>query len=481
MSYDFPTFKVDEIKNAIELKAKATTDGKNNLPRTDSRTFSKCENDGISKTDEFRNKEVKRAAEYLRPIKQVIVDSVNELDQKPYYIEQFENTIQKTLNDAIGKLSNLKNAFKIEDNQVRTFKLENHLSREPRPLSILSIIIGLIVITVLFLIELEVNSNLLAPAMISGKAEGMAIAGAVAGLNVLVSFFIGYIVLKHFHHVQAKKRILAKIGLFFYSIFIIYINWSMGAYRSIYEATGVNFTDSLTGAATVEAVSGNATFPWTVSLTFTSLILVFVGIGFALISLVDGYFFDDRYPGYGSVGKDRKEKENEINRIRQHVTTEINLKFKNELRQTREKQGKLQQTTLKNWTNSKTEVENVFEKYRRFADELDDGLDNIIGEYRSVNGMYRTTGEPEYWKDEQGKVKTRYYKLSEVKKQPEKVFLDFSSFYINRGEREKRAKFYQDQINNEANKYIAQMNEYLKKVGKEITDIREKFDVHTTA
>ena len=122
MSYDFPTFKVDEIKNAIELKAKATTDGKNNLPRTDSRTFSKCENDGISKTDEFRNKEVKRAAEYLRPIKQVIVDSVNELDQKPYYIEQFENTIQKTLNDAIGKLSNLKNAFKIEDNQVRTFK-----------------------------------------------------------------------------------------------------------------------------------------------------------------------------------------------------------------------------------------------------------------------------------------------------------------------------------------------------------------------
>jgi hypothetical protein len=211
------------------------------------------------------------------------------------------------------------------------------------------------------------------------------------------------------------------------------------------------------------------------------LILAFVGIGFALISLVDGYFFDDRYPGYGSVGKDRKEKENEINRIRQHVTTEINLKFKNELRQTREKQGKLHQTTLKNWTNSKTEVENVFEKYRRFADELDDGLDNIIGEYRSVNGMYRTTGEPEYWKDEQGKVKTRYYKLSEVKKQPEKVFLDFSSFYINRGEREKRAKFYQDQINNEANKYIAQMNEYLKKVGKEITDIREKFDVHTTA
>ena len=201
--------------------------------------------------------------------------------------------------------------------------------------------------------------------MISGKAEGLAIAGAVAGLNVLVSFFIGYIALKHFHHVQVKKRILAKIGLFFYTIFIFYINWSMGAYRSIYEATGENFADSLTGASTTAtAVIGNATFPWTVGLTFTSMILVFVGIGFALISLIDGYFFDDRYPGYGSVGKDRKERENEINRIRQHITTEINLKFKNELRKTREEQEKLTKNTLNNWSTCTTEVENVFEKYR---------------------------------------------------------------------------------------------------------------------
>ena len=482
MSFEFPTFKVAEIESAINIKDQATTDGKNNLPRTNSRTFSNCENEAITKTDALRNKEVKRAAEYLKPKKKTISDSQSELDKKPYYIEQFENTVQKTLNDAVGKLSNLKNAFSIEDNQVRTFKLENRLSREPKPLTTIGIIIGLIVISVLFYVELEVNSNLLAPAMISGKAEGLAIAGAVAGLNVLVSFFIGYIALKHFHHVQVKKRILAKIGLFFYTIFIFYINWSMGAYRSIYEATGENFADSLTGASTTAtAAIGNATFPWTVGLTFTSMILVFVGIGFALVSLIDGYFFDDRYPGYGSVGKDRKEKENEINRIRQHITTEINLKFKSELRQTREKEEKLTKNILNNWSTCTTEVENVFEKYRRFANELDDGLDHIIGEYRSVNGMYRTTAEPEYWKDEKGKVKTRYYNLSETKKLPEKVFLDFASFYLTRDEIEKKRKSYQDFIASEANKYIAQLNEQQQRVTKEISDIREKFNVHKIA
>ena len=95
--------------------------------------------------------------------------------------------------------------------------------------------------------------------------------------------------------------------------------------------------------------------------------------------------------------------------------------------------------------------------------------------------MYRTTAEPEYWKDEKGKVKTRYYNLSETKKLPEKVFLDFTSFYLTRDEIEKKRKSYQDFIASEANKYIAQLNEQQQKATKEISDIREKYNVHTIA
>ena len=484
MSFEFRSFgekEIAEVEKNIDLKIQARTDGKNNLPREGSRTFSNCENEAITKVDSIRNEDIKKAAAYLDPKKKIITDTQAELDQTFFYIEQFKNDIKRTLNTAVGKLSNLKNEFTIEDNHVRTFKLENKLSREPKPLTTLGIVIGMLVIAILFYIELEVNSNLLAPAMISGKAEGLAIAGAVAGLNVLVSFFVGYIALKHFHHVELKKRVMAKIGLFVYAIFIIYINWSMGAYRSIYEATGVNLTDVLTGVATAEAVSGNATFPWTVTLTFTSLILVFVGIGFALLSLVDGYFFDDRYPGFGRVGKERKEKQKEINRIREHISTEINNKFKNELRSVREKQNKLTQTTLAKWANACTEIESVFEKYRRFAKELNEGLDHIIGEYRDVNGMFRNKAEPDYWKDDKGKVKTRYYNLSEEKMSAEKVFLDFVDLHLTRDEIGKRRKIYQDNIADNANKYISEINNSQKEVEGEIKNIREKYNVHATS
>ena len=128
-----------------------------------------------------------------------------------------------------------------------------------------------------------------------------------------------------------------------------------------------------------------------------------------------------------------------------------------------------------------TEVENVFEKYRRFANELDDGIDHVIGEYRTVNSMYRTTDEPTYWKDKEGKVKTRYYNMLEVKKHPEKVFLDFVNFYSTRDEIERQRKIYQDIITNEANKYIGQINDYQLKVIKEINEIKEKYNVHSVA
>ena len=92
---------------------------------------------------------------------------------------------------------------------------------------------------------------------------------------------------------------------------------------NIAEATGANLIDAIMGKSSVatDTVVGNPAFPWSVDLTFTSLILVFVGIGFALASLIDGYLFNDPYPGYGSVGKDRNENQKEINRMIEELCT----------------------------------------------------------------------------------------------------------------------------------------------------------------
>jgi len=480
MTYDFENVKVKQIEDKINLKETATNDGKNNLPRSSSETFSNCENEAIITADEFRNNQVSKAVDYLNSIKGKVIDSTAKLGQKNFYIDEFKNRIEQTLTAAEGKLSNLKSAYTTQNNEVRNFKLENKLNREPKSLTTFNILIAMGVIAVLFYIELQVNANLLAPAMASGLKEGLAIAAAVAGLNVFVSFAVGFYALKNFHHVQRIRRNISKFGLTIYLMFIIYLNWSLGAYRAIHEATGENLIDAIMGksSVTTDAVVGNPAFPWSVDLTFTSLILVFVGIGFALASLIDGYLFNDPYPGYGSVGKDRNENQKEINRMREHLSSEITGLFKNEIRKTSENRDLIINTTLrKEWVPNITSLENTFEGYRRFANELSFALDHTIGEYRSFNSMFRTDSEPKYWRDDNGKVKTNYYELSDEKRNPEKVFRDFAILYLNKDQIEKKIEEYQNKIQDESNDFINKLNSYNEEINQKIEEMRSRYDI----
>ena len=479
MSYDFINFKVKELEDKINLKETATNDGKNNLPRSSSETFSNCENEAIINADEVRNNQVSKAVDYLNSIKEKLIDSTANLGQNHFYIDELKNKVQRTLTAAEGKLSNLKDSYIIQNKEVRNFKLENNLNRDPQSLSIVNVIVGIFVIAILFIIELQVNANLLAPAMTSGKREGLSIAGAVAGLNVFVSFAVGYYALKNFHHVQKVRKYISKFCLTLYLLFISYLNWSLGAYRAIHETDNVNLMDLMMGnTETTSMITGNPNLPWTVDLTFTSFILIFVGIGFALASLIDGYLFDDPYPGYGSVGKNRNENKKEINRIREHISTEVSSLINEETRKAGEIRDKLINNTLrKDWIPSITALDNTFEGYRRFSQQISEALDHTIGEYRSINSMYRTDEEPNYWKDSDGKTLKEFYKLSEEKLDPNKVFKDFEKLYLNKEEIEKKIEFYQNQIQNESNEYINSINKFNDEVNLTIENVRSKYDV----
>jgi hypothetical protein len=479
MSYDFSNVKVLQIEEKINLKETATNDGKNNLPRSASETFSNCENEAIITADEFRNNQVSKAVDYLNSIKGKVIDSTAKLGQKNFYVDEFKNRIEQTLTAAEGKLSNLKSAFTTQNNEVRNFKLENKLNREPRSLTAMNILIGIGVIAVLFTIEAQLNATLLADAMGGGKGAGLAASGAVAGLNVFVSFAIGYYCLKNFHHVKQIRKILSKIGLAVYLIFISYLNWCLGAFRATHDAGGADLISRITGEAGNNMVEmGNELLPWTVELNFSSFILIFVGLAFAIGSLIDGYLFDDPYPGYGSVGKDRNENHKEINRMREHLSSEITGLFKNEIRKTGEKRDTIINNTLRNeWVPSITSLENTFEGYRRFAEELSFALDHTIGEYRSTNGMFRTDAEPKYWKDDNGKVKTKYYELREEKRDPEKVFRDYAVLYLNKDQIEKKIENYQNKIQDESNDFINKLNSYNEEVNKNIEDMRSRYDI----
>ena len=93
MSYIFTNVKVLQIEDKINLKETATNDGKNNLPRSASETFSNCENEAIITADEFRNNQVSKAVDYLNTIKGKVIDSTAKLGQQHFYIDEFKKYV----------------------------------------------------------------------------------------------------------------------------------------------------------------------------------------------------------------------------------------------------------------------------------------------------------------------------------------------------------------------------------------------------
>ena len=504
MGYEFPGFRVEEVTKSCQAEENATTDGKRNLPPPTAEVFSKTENCVIQKSDQFRQKHVKECALSLTKNKDKIINYEANLGTEYFSMAELTKDVKKTEAAAVGKLSRYRDDYVAEDREVQNFAKENNITREPKHISIVGIIIALIVVAVLFFIELEVNSEILKTAIGGGKAAGRAVAGSIAALNVFVSFAAGIFLLKNFHHAKTPRRLAGQLGTFFYSLFIIYINWMMGAYRAIYETHGIKMLATLgekkseaqvameamcgkglilTNQAAVmanegvEAICASAVTPWLISLTPKSAILIFVGIGFALISLIDGYFFDDPYPGYGRIGKHRNENKTEIDRIREHLATEMDSHFSKNTTSANNKRDQLIKVDLLNWTKETTDLEHTFAEYERFAKQIDDGVDNECGRYRAINSQYRSAEIPKYWRDEAGKVKKRYYDLPVDKKNAESVFPSFATSHLKKDEIEKMIENYRNKITTAFDQFNVDLNKYREEVNKIIEDIRKEYDV----
>jgi len=472
MSFEFPKIAVSDIENKINLTKRAETDGRNNTPPPDSIVRSNCEEEAITAYDDRRHKAVDDAVKFLDPIKHKITGYNAILSKKHYFIDGLKQKVQKTLNTSRGRLSNLKNTYDKQNEELRHFKLSHDITRDPRSLTVIKIIIGILFILGLFYIEVEVNKALLAP-----EAQGVVF--AVAALNVFISFLAGYFLVKNFNLNASLKRTVSQITLTIYGLFIIYLNWCLGAFRAIAEQKGEVIAWGQTEQNVAEVIDyGNVLLPWTVSFSFYAVVLTFVGMSFALFSLLDGYFFDDPYPGYGIVGKGRNENKKEINRYREFIMTEIGQHFNQENKDINEKREVLVSKTLKNWSINITIVESAFAAYFKFAKKISDDTHHIIKEYIGKNKEFRTDGAtPKYWTSDAQIVKKRHYDLEDEKIDPKKVFPDLAQIYLDNKQIEEETKKFSNKIVEESNKYQADVNEYKKEVDKEVDQLRKDYEV----
>jgi hypothetical protein len=180
------------------------------------------------------------------------------------------------------------------EQEFEHFKLSNNLTRGFRIPEGRVTHIG--VVLLVLLLDTVANGFLLSSRDEFGLLGGMLQAILVAGMNVSLGFFAGRIAVPNIIHRSIWRRLggLATFAILFG--LILALNLSFAHYRDL----------SVLGVADPEqkALSDLLETPFTLH-DVKSWWLGGIGVLFAIVSLIDGFKWDDPYPGYGELARRR--------------------------------------------------------------------------------------------------------------------------------------------------------------------------------
>ena len=461
--FEFAKFDREQIEKEINLKTEAEKDGGLNRPPANAKEKSSAERLGIKKSRELLDKEINRAQNWLTPLITIIDNLSLKIKKRHWNIQTTKNRIRENIGKATTTLESQKMIFDKEHQDVESFRNLHGIGRQPKITTFQMVILQVGIVIFLFVLESFANMRLLEKAI--GTMEGLAYSTSIAGLNVLLSALVGYFVLKGAINYEsgAKKRLL-DLFMFVYATIIIYINCVLGAIRAIADKT--NQEVSISGFA----IGGeyNALAFWTVHWTPLSLVLTFIGILFAVISLADAYYFKDVYPGYGDAAKKREHSRKIIER---EIDNLVNVKqkiFNNEHSKGNILKTELTEKDLILFTEESNKIIQIFNGYSDYVFSVQRGIKEILETYRGINGQVRADGvRPEYWNEK--------YKLDDHYLKPELKFPNCKDYYYPGNTVQTRMVDEQKRITDEHSEYEKALNVYDKEIDNEILELKKKY------
>lgn len=391
--------------NPIE---KGQIDGNQNHPPSERTSLAKTEENIKSRINSHYQSELTRIDEFT------ILDSNKSLEDKFEDLEEvieangYKGMFESMKQDWQSKKSLFSN--RIEEaitermdaySDLNRFKRENSIpvTREPfAPSKILKFIKILIPVS-LFSIEIYLNFGALKDA--TGIAQASYLSFTVAAINVGLSFLIGYLVLTHFFNpvnVTKKPRIIF-YGFFFtlYTAVLVYLNFMLGVFRSLtnaaQEATTREISDNLTNEAFY-----NSVFPFDNlgQISFDGAFLLFMGFFFALITMIDGYFFNDPIPGYQKVGDNLASAKMRVKKLKQHRHSVFSVNQKNYEDGLKERH-EYRLLCVNVWGKYIDVVQRCAQKFKVFKGKMEETLKISTQNYRTANMEYRDTVAPAYF------------------------------------------------------------------------------------
>jgi hypothetical protein len=388
MLADLPS--ADLAAKSLKIATAAAVDAKANRPDPSENRF--CETE--TRVEEYWNAKYDEQLAFSREKIQ------NLLTEKNGVQSEFDELVNSSAQNVISKISTLILNFNNDleklstilrktQNEYDQFRRHNDLARThkaPKPFLIYLTII-------IFVAESAMNASIFMPVMQGGFVAGLVVSSSVALINVGYSFITGKYFLPQWNLQHPFPKLVAISLTVVWLAIICCVNFGAGLLRQL--SANIDRSADLGTVFKDMAVAFNpALWP---DFALNSVLLMVVGGFFALVSILDGYFSQDPYPGYARAGKNlddaRIDFEDHVIDARDELDKlhddGLNI-LETAQRNARDESMKLQNTVI--------EIRAEYDQFSATVDAIVDRLKSNIRIYRGINKSHRTDANcPKYF------------------------------------------------------------------------------------
>lgn len=384
---EFLVLDHDELALTLDVEALAKKSARENKPLANSNSPDANElkfKESLSRKGFQAGNKVKQSLSDLRDsiLNTSVAKEASEVNQMT---NKFERQILSDLPSKISVLKNLEDDYRQSNDDLNHFKKVNSLRRNAiYPTS------HILTIALLFLVliaESIINGVFFAEGSDAGLIGGVVIALVISSFNILFGFSTGLFVLRYKNHIARILVILSYIGLVFALALSFVFNLLVGHYR---QALGVD-PDNAQSIAVESFVNGIMTIH-----DVQSWLLIAIGLVFFGFAILKGYKFDDEYPKYGKIYRNRELLKEEIHSEKEDIYDEFNelhIEFEEKLEEIYEDVQRISKR-LNSYVNA---IENQESIYRSYSTHLQNCLDYVVKLYRDINVHEREDSPPEYF------------------------------------------------------------------------------------
>jgi hypothetical protein len=378
-----------EFMKKHDVSSLAKQAAKQNLPRTEAKSSDSNELSIRQKVNEEAIKVTMRLNQGISDLDNRIagVESASVVSKIENFGKTFHKEIKSEVTSETSSILELRREVSECEEEFRSFKANNQLDHSPQYKDSNLLKIGVLLVALVF--ESVFNSFLFAQANDFGLLGGGLQAALISMINISIGFIAGMWPYRRKNHINPK---IAYPSLFAFAAIVLTLfvfNLLVAHYR---EALVLD-PDNAAIVAMQSFRSGIFALQ-----DIQSWFLFLVGLIISVIAIVEGYKWDDPYPGYGALDRklkqlkddlDSKKKDciEKIEEIYEEYTNDLDVSYKDISR------------FKQNLVDFSKSIERQVEQHKALLQHLRNLCEIAVTSYRDVNSANRETQPPEYFHD----------------------------------------------------------------------------------